>query len=179
MASLPRPCLDVVGELDRSEWLELHREQVRRTAFPASVVAVGASALVAMGIARAAGVPSGPLAVTAALAAGMLAVFVAGYLWLGPRAAFATVPAPARTTRWRVGAEGLRAETGGITDELGWDDVLRVRLTRRLVTLELSGGRGLLALPRRTVTEVGEALILGWAAPETSRNPSPSQNATP
>jgi hypothetical protein len=98
-----------------------------------------------------------------AVTVGMLGTYTLGYVWIGPRRRCRRLGAAERTARWRISGDHLRTDAGGTLLDLGWRDVDRVRVTRRLVTFELTGGRGLLALPRRAATELGESLILRWA----------------
>lgn len=163
MAGPARPSLDVEGTLDGAEWLELHRETLRGTAFWPVLAAVTAGALAAAAVAALLGAPAGLLATGAGAALGMIATYAAGYLWLGPSLRFRRTAPADRTARWRISAERLHTDATGDDVELTWQDVDRVRVTRRLLTFELTGGRGRLALPRRTATELGESLVLGWA----------------
>lgn len=170
MAGPDRPRLDVTGTLDRHEWLELHRTALRRTPFPLVIATAAALTAVSPLLAAVLGAPTVQVLAASSAILGMLTAFGAGSVWVGPALRFRKVPAEHRTARWRVSAEQLRTEIRGTPLELEWQDVDRVRVTRRLITFELTAGRGLLALPRRTATELGETLILGWAGCERTRN---------
>lgn len=168
MAGPARPTLDVDGTLDDDEWLELYRESLRAGSFWPRLAAVAGALVIAIGVTPLVGAPPSWTFGGVAAAVGMSASYATGYVWLGPRLRRRRLIPDDRTARWRISAERLHADTAGQELDLAWCDVDRVRVTRRLVTFELTGGRGLVALPRRTATELGEALILGWAAGENT-----------
>lgn len=159
-----RPSLDVDGTLDDGEWLELYLESLRTDAFWPRLGAVAGLLVAAAGVTALLGAPVAWTLGGICFALTMLVTYTAGYLWLGPRLRRRTPDGQDRATHWRINAERLHTDAGSRPLDLGWRDVDRVRLTRRLVMFELTGGRGLLALLRRSATELGEALILGWAA---------------
>jgi hypothetical protein len=170
-----RPSVDIETALDDDEWLELYHESLRTSAFWPRTAATALACTAAVGAAvRAApllGAPaSGPIGDTATwrlgsvtVTLGMFVVYVAGYVWLAPRLCCRRLTDRARTARWRISAERLWADVAGSSVNLTWQDVDQVRVTRRLVAFQLADGRGLLALPRRSATELGETLILDWA----------------
>jgi len=166
VAGPARPSLDVDGTLDDEEWLELFHASLRTGSFWPQLGAVAGVMVTAVGLTALLGAPAAWTLGGVGAALGMLGAYAAGYAWLGPRLRRRHLPPTGRTARWRISAERLLADTGDVTLDLAWRDVDRVVVTRRLVTFELTGGRGLLALPRRTATELGETLILGWAADE-------------
>lgn len=168
MAGPARPSLDVDGTLDDAEWLELYRESLRSGAFWPRLAATAGVLVVVVGVTPVAGVPIAWAGGGIVAAVGMLGAYAGGYAWLGPRLRRRRRAPNDRTARWRISGEQLSADTAGERLDLRWRDVDQVRVTRRLVAFELTGGRGLLAVPRRTATELGEALILGWAAEENT-----------
>jgi len=166
VAGPARPSLDVDGTLDDDEWLELYRESLRAGSFWPRLAAIAGVIVIAVGITPLVGTPVPWTLGAIIVAMGMSTAYAAGYVWLGPQLRRRRVVPSDRTARWRIGAERLHVDTTTGQVDLAWRDVDRVRVTRRLITFELTGGRGLLALPRRTATELGEALVLGWAAGE-------------
>jgi hypothetical protein len=166
VAGPARPSLDVDGTLDDDEWLELYHESLRVGAFWPRLALVTVILLATIGVIALLGAPPVVAASGILIVFGMLVTYTVGYAWLGPQLRRRRLAQPERMAHWRISADRLRTHIGGTDVDLAWRDVDRVRLTRRLVTFELTGGRGLLALPRRTATQLGETLILGWAADE-------------
>lgn len=158
-----RPSLDVESTLDDAEWLELYRESLRASSFWAHLLTVAAVLVVATVVVAVLGVPGGWLLGGVVAAVGLFAAYTFGYVWLGPRLRCRRLTPLERAARWRINADQVHTEQAGIPRDLSWRDIDRVRVTRRLITFELTGGRGLLALPRRSATQLGETLILGWA----------------
>lgn len=159
-----RPSLDVEGTLDDHEWLELYRESLRASSFWGHFLTVGGVLVSAVTVTAVFGAPARWVIGGLCVVLGMLLTYAVGYVWLGPRLRLRRLTPLERAAPWRINADVLRTEQGGIPVELSWRDIDRVRVSRRLVTFELTGGRGLLALPRRAATQLGEALVLGWAA---------------
>jgi hypothetical protein len=168
VAGPARPSLDVDGALDDEEWLELYRESLRVGSFWPRLAAVVGVIVIAVGVTPLIGVSLVWTAAAIAVAIGMSATYAAGYVWLGPRLRRRRLMPADRTARWRISAERLQVDAATEQVDLAWRDVDRVRVTQRLVVFELTGGRGLLALPRRSATELGEALVVGWAAGENT-----------
>jgi hypothetical protein len=163
MAAPARPNIDVHGTLDDAEWLELYRESLRATRFWAWLAIAAAVTVLAAGVSAAFGAPTGWDAAVTLAVLGVLVMYAFGYVWLGPMLRCRRVGAAERTMHWRIGAERFAAEQAGRRLELRWPDVAEVRVTRRLLALRLRGDRGVLGLPRRDATALGESLIVGWA----------------
>jgi hypothetical protein len=155
--------VDVNAVLEASEWRELFAEALRlsgfwaRTALATAVVVLVTLAAVFLGAPRLPAVATGTTAVAA------LTAFTAAYALVGPRLRWPSVAPDQLTVHWRVRADRIEASRAGTRYDLDWNDVDQVVVSRRLVLLRLGDDRGVLGLPRRVATPLGESLITSWA----------------
>jgi hypothetical protein len=158
-----RPSVDVHSVLEASEWRELFAEALRLSGFWARTAA-GTAVVVLTAIgALFLGAPALPTAAVGATALAALGAFTAAYALLGPRLRWPRITPDQLAVHWRVQADRIQADRAGTRFDLDWNDVDQVVLTRRLVLLRLGDRRGVLGLPRRAATPLGESLIATWA----------------
>ncbi|HEY6793093.1 MAG TPA: hypothetical protein VI248_00245 [Kineosporiaceae bacterium] len=163
MSGHGRPSVDVHAVLEAPEWRELFGEALRlsgfwaRTALAAATVVLITAAALVLGAAGPAALAIGTTAVSA------LATYATAYALVGPRLRWPRIAADQLTVHWRVQADRIEADRAGTRFELDWNDVDQVVVTRRLVLLRLGDHGGVLGLPRRVATPLGESLITTWA----------------
>jgi hypothetical protein len=149
--------------LEAPEWRELFAEALRLSGFWVRTAAATAAVVLITAGSLILGAPGLPAMATAIVLLIGLGAFTTAYAVVGPRLRWPRIPPDQLRVHWRVQSDRIEADRAGTRFDLDWNDVDQVVVSRHLLLLRLGDQRGVLGLPRRAATPLGEALITSWA----------------